>query len=215
MVQVSGKDQRDPKHRQEITDPVPLAPLPGLGPQVADPSMRGTIMALRYDPDASALMAGALAQDNRAALTPVLGRDPEPAELYLAHFLGAAGAGKFLSAMSSDPTAAAASLLPAAAAANRSIFYAPGGAPRSLGGVMDLIRDKLGNAMGDQPDSPYPTSAAGSFAMAQTGWQASATRPPAAPAMPSAHLRSPGPTAVHVRDPADQLRARRPARNVR
>jgi hypothetical protein len=117
------------------------------GGRVRDPAMRQQIMALRYDPDASALMAAELASDNSATLTQRLGRAPDAAELYLAHFLGAEGAGKFLSALQSDPGQSAAALLPAAAGANCGIFYTDG-APRSVGAVMDLMRGKVNRAMG-------------------------------------------------------------------
>ncbi|MBA3053413.1 MAG: lytic transglycosylase domain-containing protein [Sphingomonadales bacterium] len=113
----------------------------------ADPALRGQVMALRTDPHASALMAAELANDNRAVLTGALGREPDAAELYLAHFLGSQGATQFLSALASDPARSAASVAPAAAASNRAIFFAPGGAPRSLGAVMDLLRGRLGAAM--------------------------------------------------------------------
>ena len=128
--------------------------------RVADPQLRQQVLALRHDPDLSARMAAELARDNRAALLPVLGREPDAAELYLAHFLGAGGAGQFLTALASDPGQSAAALLPQAAAANRAIFY-DGGQPRSLGGVMALLRDKVGQAMG-QPGAaaPWPTGAA-------------------------------------------------------
>lgn len=115
---------------------------------VTDPAMRGQIMALRFDPGASALMAGALATDNAAALAPVLGRQPDAAELYMAHFLGAGGATRFLTELARDPQRSAASLLPAPAAANRTIFYTPNGAQRSLQEVMDLMRSKVAGAMG-------------------------------------------------------------------
>ena len=121
------------------------------GGRVRDPAMRQQIMALRYDPGASALMAGELANDNSAHLTAVLGRAPDSAELYLAHFLGADGAGKFLTALAADPSQSAAALFPAAAAANRGIFFDPGGAPRSLGAVMELMRGKMSAAMSDDP----------------------------------------------------------------
>jgi hypothetical protein len=94
----------------------------------------------------SALMAAELAGDNRAELTSVLGREPDASELYLAHFLGVSGATRFLSVLNADPSQSAAGILPKAAAANRSIFY-QGGAPRSVGGVMDLIRSKVSQAM--------------------------------------------------------------------
>lgn len=120
---------------------------------VTDPALRQQIFGLRHNPAVASVMAGALAQDNRAALLPVLGREPDAAELYLAHFLGAGGATSFLTALRANPFAPAAALLPEAAAANRGIFYADGAA-RTLGGVMDLIRDKVGRAMGEGSISP-------------------------------------------------------------
>ena len=116
-------------------------------PHVTDPAQRDAIMALRFDPQAASLMAGALASDNREALRPVLGREAEPAELYLAHFLGAKGAGDFLTALQQTPDAAAASLFPRAASANRAIFYGSGGAQRSVRDVMSLFEHKIGAAM--------------------------------------------------------------------
>ncbi len=114
---------------------------------VGNPALRSQVMALRNDPQASALMAAELAGDNKAALGTALGREPDPAELYLAHFLGSQGATQFLTALSIDPAQSAASLLPAAAGSNRAIFFAPDGSPRSLGEVMGLVRGKLGAAM--------------------------------------------------------------------
>ncbi|QZH76269.1 MAG: transglycosylase SLT domain-containing protein [Erythrobacter sp.] len=131
--------------------------------RVTDPAMRASIMALRFDPQAASMMAGALANDNRAALLPVLGREPDASELYLAHFLGAGGAREFLGALSSAPEQSAASILPAAARANRAIFYERSGAPRSVGEVMQVIRDRVERAMeagpaGSVPFAPPPTS---------------------------------------------------------
>jgi len=118
--------------------------LPALGP---DPASREAAMALRFDPQASALMAAGLASDNKAALTSALGHAPDASELYLAHFLGADGAVKFLNALASDPSQSAASLLPAAAASNRSIFNRTDGSARSVSEVMGLIRAKMDAAM--------------------------------------------------------------------
>ena len=134
------------------------------GGRVRDPAMRAQIMALRFDPEAASAMAAELASDNAAALTPVLGRTPDAAELYLAHFLGVGGASQFISALQSDPGQSAAALLPKAAAANRGIFY-DRGAPRSVAAVMDLLRGKvagamdggIGGGMGAMPDS-FPSA---------------------------------------------------------
>jgi hypothetical protein len=121
-----------------------------------DPAMRSQVMALRFDPDASALMAAELANENRADLTGMLGREPDAAELYLAHFLGSGGARTFLSALNQDPGQSAAAILPKAAAANRTIFYDGSGAPRSVAGVMELLRGKVNAAM-DGGSMPLPS----------------------------------------------------------
>lgn len=114
---------------------------------VADPARREAILALRSDPQVASLMAAGLAEDNRAHLMPILGRQPSHGELYLAHFLGAGGAGRFLSELQADPGQNAAALFARPAAANRGIFYAPDGSPRSLAQVMDVIEGKMGRAL--------------------------------------------------------------------
>lgn len=119
----------------------------GLDGLAQAPATRADLLHLRDDPETSALMAGALASDNRAYLTGVLGRAPDNAELYLAHFLGTDGAARFLAALDSDPQTSAAALLPAAASANRAIFYA-GDTPRSVSDVMTLLRGRLDAASG-------------------------------------------------------------------
>lgn len=93
---------------------------------VANPTQRERILALREDPGTSALMAGAFAKSNAAALQGALGRAPTDGELYIAHFLGAEGATSLLSLAASAPNRPAASAFPAAAAANRAIFYDSG-----------------------------------------------------------------------------------------
>ncbi len=116
------------------------------GGSVRDPSARQQLLAMRFDPQVSALMAGELANDNSAYLSGVLGRQPDHAELYLAHFFGADGAAKFLTALSNDPAQSAAGILPAAAAANRSTFYDASGNVRSVGDVMGIIRSRMAGA---------------------------------------------------------------------
>ncbi|CAM3256427.1 Transglycosylase SLT domain-containing protein [Sphingomonas antarctica] len=113
---------------------------------VASQQDLAAVDALRFEPEASAAMAGELAADNRSALEGALGREPEPVDLYLAHFLGAAGATKFLQAYSADPSTAAAPLLPQAAASNRAIFYTDNGTPRSVGEIRDLFAARMGAA---------------------------------------------------------------------
>lgn len=113
---------------------------------VRDPSARSQLLALRFDPQIAATMAGELAGDNREFLQNALGREPDHAELYLAHFFGAEGAGRFLSALDNDPGQSAAALLPSAASANRATFYDRAGNPRSVGEVMQVIRTRMSGA---------------------------------------------------------------------
>ena len=153
-----------------------------------DPATRDRIMALRFDPDASARMAAELAEDNRADLSARLGREPDASELYLAHFLGSAGAGKFLEALAANPEQSAAAILPAAASANRGIFYA-GGSPRSVSGVMDLIRTKVNTAM---EGAGAPPAEGFNQSWPPASWQsasASFPSPPAAPHAPAPSQR--------------------------
>lgn len=113
---------------------------------VGDAGLRRELMGLRYDPDTAALMAAELARDNAGELEGVLGRAPDAGELYLAHFLGAGGARKFLAGLQEDAGQSAAALFPKPAAANKAIFYS-GSHARSLGEVMGLIRSKVDAAM--------------------------------------------------------------------
>ena len=110
---------------------------------VPDAGMRRAILDLRRDPRAASLMAAEHASDNKAALESMLGREANGTDLYMAHFLGLGGAKQFLGAMQAAPGRSGASMFPAAAAANRSIFYADGGRARSLGEIYDRFAGKL------------------------------------------------------------------------
>ena len=99
---------------------------------VNDPAMRREIFALRKDATANAVMAGAFANSNAKVLTERLGRKPTDGELYIAHFLGASGAARFISVAQARPDAKAANFFPRAAAANASIFYDKQGGAKSL-----------------------------------------------------------------------------------
>lgn len=93
---------------------------------VSGEEARRAVMDLRLDPHASSLMAGELASDHAAYLRGRTGRDPTAGELYAAHFLGPQGSARLIEAVQSRPGAAAASLFPDAARANKSIFYRDG-----------------------------------------------------------------------------------------
>lgn len=117
---------------------------------VVDPAARQAILDLRSDPATSATMAAELASDNGNYLSQQLGRDPTPTDLALAHFLGAEGAAKFLSALAASPDASAAPLFPDAARANHAIFYDKEGAPRTL----REIHDRFGGPASSGPVAP-------------------------------------------------------------
>src|SRR6478736_6248752 len=103
--------------------------------EVSDPTMRAAILRLRNDPQASAMLAGALTRNNAALVSANIGRQPTNGELYIAHFLGADGAGKLIKGASAQPQVSAAAMFPNAAAANHSIFYDHSGRARSVGEV--------------------------------------------------------------------------------
>ncbi len=101
-------------------------------PRVSDPTMRRQILELRNDPKIASAMAAEYAKSNGAQLSQELGRPVNSTDLYMAHFLGASGASKFLSALDTAPNTIGASLLPDAAAANRGVFYDSNGKARTV-----------------------------------------------------------------------------------
>ena len=126
---------------------------------VGDPATRRAILALRNDPATASLMAAEHASDNKDALEASLGRDATGTDLYMAHFLGLGGARQFLSAMAANPGRSAAAMFPAAAGANRNVFFGPGGTPRSLEQVYARFSAKLGDGAGAVEAAPSPMRA--------------------------------------------------------
>lgn len=153
---------------------------------VDDPALRRQIMDLRRNPETAAAMAAALAIDNRNALQRHVERPIENVDLYLAHFLGAAGASRFLTEHARNPGASGAAMFPEAASANRSIFYNRG-MPRSL----DEIRDGFIRRMGQAARLPYPA--------------ASGAPPPPRPE--PGMMSGPRPSQIAAKSPADPQHA--------
>ncbi|GGE47664.1 hypothetical protein GCM10007276_26130 [Agaricicola taiwanensis] len=135
---------------------------------VSSPEARSDILALRYDPEVSALLAGAFTERNRESLTGSIGRAPDDGELYAAHFLGAQGAASMIRLAETNPGASAARAFPEAAAANRSIFYADGKA-RPVAEVLANLKSKHGGTSVTLPvgSSPAATVAAAHAAFEQ------------------------------------------------
>ena len=105
---------------------------------VDTPEHRAAILKLRNNPKVSAMMAAAYAKQNTEFVQNAIGRRPTSDELYLAHFLGPADAVRLIQYRDSQPSFSAPDLFPAAAKANRPIFYGETG-PRSIGQVYDLL----------------------------------------------------------------------------
>ncbi len=117
---------------------------------VADPAERQRILDLRFDAGVAARMAGELAAENASILQSRIGRQPTSGELYAAHFLGAGGASELINAATETPDIRADQLFPAAAVANRNVFY-NGGQPRN-------VRDVLAGLTRETP-MPVPPQA--------------------------------------------------------
>jgi hypothetical protein len=115
-------------------------------PYVADAETRREILELRKDPRLSAFLAAEYTRDNQEQLQQSVGGDIGAAELYLAHFLGAGGASRFLNALHQDGDQSAAAFMPEAAAANRAVFYDKTGNPLSLAEVYDHFASRFEGA---------------------------------------------------------------------
>ncbi len=124
------------------------------------------ILALRTNPEVAANMAAELAKINKEALEKKVGGTIGSTEMYMAHFLGSGGASTFLNAMKENPNAAAADLLPQAAAANKSVFYdSETGKARSVSQIYAKFAAKFDKA-------PAMDSAATAVASAQPTYNA-------------------------------------------
>ncbi|MCB8820132.1 transglycosylase SLT domain-containing protein [Microvirga rosea] len=108
------------------------------GEPVVDEKDKGWILSLRCDPYFSGLMAGELIKDVEQALQAQGERELAEAELYLAHFLGASSAVRFLETLDKDPNTKAAKLFPAAAKANAGLFMDGRGRKRRAVSVAEL-----------------------------------------------------------------------------
>lgn len=96
--------------------------------------------SLRFDPRINALMGAMFIRDNYEYLENALGRAPTDVDLYLAHFMGPAGARKFLTR---DQNTIGAEIFPDQARANRSIFFKTDGSARTLGEIYQVMENKV------------------------------------------------------------------------
>ncbi len=81
------------------------------------------ILEMRNDPKIASKMAAEFARENKEFLDTNWGGKVGSTELYMAHFMGAGGAAAFLNARDENGSKTAAYLFPAAAKANKNVFY--------------------------------------------------------------------------------------------
>jgi len=99
---------------------------------VADAKERERILNLRRDPLIAGIMAGEMMKRDRTRIETALERELTWHELYMAHFLGAGGAIRLLKLADTSPKKAASKEFPAAARANRTLFFAGKGRGSAL-----------------------------------------------------------------------------------
>lgn len=102
---------------------------------VASADTKSAILSLRKDAGLAALMAGESAKETQKSLECTLGREVRDGELYAAHFLGPGNAKKLIFLNESNPECCAADEFPAAARANKSVFYNADGSAKTVGEV--------------------------------------------------------------------------------
>jgi len=120
---------------------------------VEDCDLEKEILALRKNPEIAALMAGEFSAENKAYLERNTKSDVGGTELYLAHFMGAGAATKFLNSRNANGDVNAAAIFPAAAKANKTVFYHPGGQPRTLDEIYSFFDKKFTGGTVEPSDS--------------------------------------------------------------
>ena len=109
--------------------------------RVESAETREAVLAMRHDPELSAVMSGLYLMENAADLENALGRPVTVGEGYVAHVFGPSGAGRLISLAEQQPNRIAADVFPTQAAANRGLFYDRSGAPVSVRQLYDRLVD--------------------------------------------------------------------------
>jgi hypothetical protein len=116
---------------------------------------RAAILALRKNPQISALMAGESAKQTRQNLECALGREVCGGELYAAHFLGEGSAKRLIALNAKNPECLAAQEFPDAARANRNVFYHEDGTPKTVREIYNWTANPA-----DAPETAAPSQPA-------------------------------------------------------
>lgn len=145
---------------------------------VNDCDIKEEILALRKNPEISALMAGEFSAENKAHLERNAHCEVGATELYMAHFMGANGATKFLNCKNVNGEACGADLFPKAAKANKNVFFdSETGKPRTLNEIYDVFANKF-STHSDGANPPSKTRATPSTLSAVSGSVSASARVP-------------------------------------
>lgn len=113
---------------------------------VPNEAMKEHILGLRRNPYLAALMAAEMLKRDRAMIEDKLGRVISRSEFYLPHFFGVDSASKFMSLVEEKPRQSAQRIFPAAAKANKRLFFEKSGRKTrqlTVAEVYDRIDDMI------------------------------------------------------------------------
>jgi hypothetical protein len=100
---------------------------------VASNDTKAAILALRQDPEMSAVMAGESAKQTKQSLECALGRTVCAGELYAAHFLGTSGARHLIQLSETNPNMRADVAFPQVSKGNKTMFFHADGTANTVG----------------------------------------------------------------------------------
>ncbi len=121
---------------------------------VASNDTKAAILALRQDPELSAVMAGESAKQTKQSLECALGRTVCDGELYAAHFLGANGARHLIQLSESNPNMRADVAFPQASKGNKTMFFHADGTAKTVGELYATVVNRPPQQMPTPPANP-------------------------------------------------------------
>lgn len=125
--------------------------------KIEDPLIAKYALNLRKDPRLNALMGAEFAKENKMILESHLPKQTVGrTDQYLAHFLGPGQAVDFLTQLKKHPEKSADDLFPAAAGANKGVFYNDDGTARSVKEVYEFFQKKFNLGVFDPPAPKTP-----------------------------------------------------------
>ena len=121
---------------------------------VASNDTKAAILALRQDPELSAVMAGESAKQTKQSLECALGRKVCAGELYAAHFLGTSGARHLIQLSESNPNMRADVAFPQVSKGNKAMFFHADGTAKTVGELYASVVNRPPLQMPAPPANP-------------------------------------------------------------